>query len=258
MKWKRALSRGIAEIYSLGHLSTPARGLRILLYHAVGTCLDCNRRGLSIAPDLFRRHVTSLKQNQSVMLVPLEPLLTNMSDGTRVALTFDDGYRDTLLIAAPILADLGIPFTVFVVPNYIKSGNSYYLTASQLKELATIPGCAIGSHSMNHLRLVELDQDALRRELKDSRQWLEDMLSQAVSMLAYPHGLASQRVRDAAAGFGYTLGVCSRTGINDKHRDPLMLCRTEILGCDNLRVFNQKLLGGWDWLRFRHRDPASL
>ena len=251
------MSRGIAEIYSRGCSSTPRHGLRILLYHAVGSCIDFDRYGMSITTDLFRHHMTSLKHNKSVTLVPLETSAKDVSDGTRVSLTFDDGYRDTLLTAGPILADLGIPFTVFVVPGYIRSRNSLYLTPAQLREFTAIPGCTVGSHGMNHLRLVELDQDALMRELQDSRQWLEDVLSKAVYMIAYPHGSANRRVRDAAARSGYTLGVCSYTGINDRSRDPLLLCRTEILGCDNLRVFNQKVHGGWDWLWLRFRDPAS-
>jgi peptidoglycan/xylan/chitin deacetylase (PgdA/CDA1 family) len=35
------------------------------------------------------------------------------------ALTFDDGYRDNLTIAAPILASLGLPATFFVVPGLL-------------------------------------------------------------------------------------------------------------------------------------------
>ena len=258
MNWKRFASRSISEIYSLKHYSIPARGLRILLYHSVGPRLECDRYGTSIATELFRCQMATLQHTESVNPVPLNSSLYRGSGKPQVAVTFDDGYRDNLYNAAPILADLGIPFTVFIVPGYVKNSNSYYLTASELKELASIHGCTVGSHGMNHVPLIGLPDGALIRELKDSRRWLEDMLSKPVNLLAYPHGSANQKVRDAAASFGYTVGVCSRSGINQKDRDPLMLCRTEILGCDDLRVFNQKLFGGWDWHRFRHRDPATV
>jgi len=213
---------------------------------------------MSVAPDSFRQQMTSLKQNKAVMVVPLDLTALSMCTGTRVAITFDDGYRDHLMIVAPMLAELGIPFSVFVVPRYIETGHPYYLNVDQLSELSTMAGCTVGSHGMNHVRLVDLDEDALIRELRDSRQWLEDRLSRPVNMLAYPHGSVNQRVRNAAAAVGYTLGVCSHAGINGEERDPLMLCRTEILGCDSLRVFHHKLSGALDWRRLRVKDPASI
>lgn len=253
---KSALVRGIGEVCSLLRRSSPAPGLRILLYHAVGTRLDFDRYGMTVATSALREQMTLLKQNGSVMVVPLDPIALSMSTGTRVAITFDDGYRDHLVTAAPIMAELGIPFTVFIVPGYVEGGSPYYLTVRQLKELAAMPGCTVGSHGMAHVRLAELGEDALVRELRDSRRWLEDRLSRAVNMLAYPHGSANRRVREAAASVGYTLAVCSHHGINTEKRDPLMLCRTEILRGDSLRVFDRKLSGALDWRRFRVRDPV--
>jgi len=94
--------------------------------------------------------------------------------------------------------------------------------------------------------------------LRDSRFWLEDVVGKAVTVIAYPHGAVDQRVCEAAAHAGYTLGVCSQSGINAVGRNPLLLRRTEILAEDGLRVFRQKIEGAWDWHRFRHCDPAGV
>lgn len=256
MKLTRALSRGITEIYSLKHLLAPARGLRILVYHAVGTKLDFDDLGLSMDPGLFGAHMTWLKSHDAFKITSLDLNALNDWKGTQVAVTFDDGYRDNLTVAAPILTELKIPFTVFVVPSYVQSGNPYYLTVSQLKELAAVPGCRIGSHGMNHKALTGLNPTELAAELKDSRRWLEDSLAQPVTMISYPYGLANRAVREAAAEAGYLLGACSRTQTNDASRDPLMLCRTEIVADDGLRSFKKKTSGGWDWHRLRRHDPA--
>jgi peptidoglycan/xylan/chitin deacetylase (PgdA/CDA1 family) len=255
---KRAATRSLMELWSLSHRRCDP-GLRILLYHAVGTPLDGNVPGLTISPELFRVHMAELRRMQEISIVPLEePLFPEAERGkTRVAVTFDDGYLDNLEVAAPILADLKIPFTVFVVPGYAKSGNPIYLTFSQLRELASVPGCRIGSHGMTHLRLAQVDGGAAIRELADSRKWLEDSLGKPVVSVSYPYGSTSGLVRIAAVKVGYKIGACSRTGINGPDRDPLMLCRTEILGIDGPRAFRQKVRGGWDWHRFRHPDPAS-
>lgn len=251
MGWKRVLSRGIAELCAPWRGVLPARGLRILLYHTIGTRVDADTYGMDVCPERFRAHMLALARCASVRVVPLEAGRLGSDDGLQVALTFDDGSRDTLTTAAPLLAELGMPFTVFVVPDYVTSGHPAYLRTDQLQELAALPGCRIGSHSMRHARLTELDGGALRRELSESRRWLEDCVSRPVTALAYPHGSVNQRVMAAAARCGYTIGVCSRAGINRRTGHPLQLRRTEILGRDTPRIFLQKLHGAWDWSGWR-------
>jgi peptidoglycan/xylan/chitin deacetylase (PgdA/CDA1 family) len=61
---------------------------------------------------------------QLATVVPLEPALEALSAGQPlpprpVALTFDDGYRDNLEVAVPLLEDLGFPATFFLVPGLL-------------------------------------------------------------------------------------------------------------------------------------------
>jgi peptidoglycan/xylan/chitin deacetylase (PgdA/CDA1 family) len=57
-------------------------------------------------------------------VVPLDAALVALQEGRRlparaVALTFDDGYRDNLALAAPVLRRLGLPATFFLVPGFL-------------------------------------------------------------------------------------------------------------------------------------------
>jgi len=57
-------------------------------------------------------------------VLPLESALADLTEGRplpprAVALTFDDGYRDNLTVAGPILRDLGLPATCFLVPGLL-------------------------------------------------------------------------------------------------------------------------------------------
>lgn len=256
-RYKRLASRALSEIVSWKNiLSGYKRGLRILLYHAVGTPLLHDSYGIAISPHLFEQHMALLASNREIQVVDVSNGQSEESS-LRVAVTFDDGYRDNLTIAAPILMKYQIPFTVFVTSSYILGReSSYYLSPEELRELAGLPGVTIGSHGVTHVPLATCDDSTLWDELYGSRLWLEDLLGKPVCAISYPHGSVDQRVARAAVKAGYTMGLCSRRDINDTQRDPLLLCRTEIVATDSERVFRQKLYGAWDWNRWLAGNPA--
>jgi peptidoglycan/xylan/chitin deacetylase (PgdA/CDA1 family) len=73
------------------------------------------RRGLEQQLRFLRR---------TANVVALEPALDALGDGRRlppraVAITFDDGYLDTLRVAAPMLERLRLPATCFLVPDLL-------------------------------------------------------------------------------------------------------------------------------------------
>ena len=258
MRLKRVFARAISEICSAGlALRGPRHGLRVLLYHSIGSRLANDFYGISIRPSLFERHIQFLLKFEGAKVAALSEELITDSSALRIAVTFDDGYKDNLYQAAPILVKFQIPFTVFVSTSFIGNGPSEYLTSNELKELAALPGAHIGSHGVSHMPLALCDNATLSRELHDSRSRIEDVIGKAVNAIAYPHGSVDRRVRDAAERAGYSLGFCSRFDINDASRDRLLLCRSEIVAADSERVLRQKLSGAWDWLRWRHRDPVK-
>ncbi len=230
-------------------------GLRVLMYHSVGAAARGDTLGIyGIAPELFAAQMVALA---SAAVVPVS-LDSGMSAGSglRVAVTFDDGYRDNLYRAAPLLQQHRLPFTVFACSGFIGDPSGNFLNAAELRELSALPDVTIGSHGATHVPLTGLDDRALREELSASKRALEDITGRPVNTLSYPHGAVDRRVRDAAAAAGYVIGACSRFDINDAARDPLLLCRTDIHGNDSVRVFRQKLHGDWDWYRWRSSDPA--
>jgi len=258
MRWRRIFTRGVSGTIGLARCAAaPGAGFRVLMYHAVGSAAADDALGIySIAPDLFAQQIAALADYDSASIVGLEEGLS-ATEPLRVAVTFDDGYRDNLYRAAPALQKHGIPFTVFVCTGFMRQDSGNYLTPGELRELAALPGVTIGSHGATHTPLTGLDARALHDELATSKAYLEDVMGRTVTVLSYPHGAVDRRVRDAAAAAGYTIGACSRFGSNGPARDPLLLCRTDVLGIDSVRVFKQKLHGDWDWYRWRSADPAA-
>ncbi len=259
MNLRRLLARTISEtVAGVSWIRPPADGLRVLMYHAIGTAALGDKLGLfSLSPERFRHHMVRLAAWKQGRVVEFDAAALN-GNGCRVAITFDDGYLDNLEVAAPILSELGLPFTVFVTSEFVRSGKAGFLYPSALRDLAALPGAQIGSHGANHVALTQCDQATICNELTSSRHYLEDVLGREVRALAYPYGAVDRRVRDAALAAGYQLGACSLAGINPPERDPLLLARTEVVSFDSDRVFAQKLHGDWDWYRWRTQDPACL
>lgn len=95
----------------------PALGA-VLLYHRIDRALH-DPLLLSVTPQHFREHLKVLAELGEV--VPLDQLIKRRPRSRRFAITFDDGYRDNLSNAAPILAEESAPATVFVVPSVATS-----------------------------------------------------------------------------------------------------------------------------------------
>ena len=250
MSWKHALWRTIASV--VGRPST-SKGLRVLGYHAVGTELPGDPYGLSCRPELFARQMELV--SSGIFGRPVSLGGAKLDASAELCVSFDDGYIDTLATAAPILARLGLPFTVCVTPGLLDSGRPH-LSWPQLKELAAVPGCEIGAHGLTHARLDKLDGAALEKELAQSRRRLEDAIGLPVTVMTWPHGAASRRVADAARAAGFTRGGCSLYGLNDPPRDPLLLKRVEIPAFDDEADFAAKASGRWDWYALRQSDPT--
>lgn len=231
-------------------------GLRVLMYHAIGMPIEGDVHGLyNMAPERFETQMRYLAEHYRHEIVPLDRSAL-AGESPKIALSFDDGYRDNLSVAAPLLVELGIPFSVFICTGAVAQRRAGFLSPEELCELAGLPGVTIGSHGVNHLRLTECDAHALHQELADSKAYLENLLDREIDSLSYPHGAVNRRVRDAAEKAGYRTGASSRFDINQPRRDPLLLCRSDIWADDDLSIFEQKLRGEWDWNRWRSIDPG--
>ncbi|ADZ70364.1 polysaccharide deacetylase family protein [Polymorphum gilvum] len=89
-------------------------------------------RHLEICPD-FLKTVVARVRDQGYRIVPLgeavDLLKTGYGDQRYAVLTFDDGYRDNLTVAHPVLKELGAPFTVFVTSGLIDRSTELWWVA---------------------------------------------------------------------------------------------------------------------------------
>ena len=226
----------------------PPVGQRVLMYHAIGSTAPGDAQGrYSIAPVQFAAQMEHLAASRRRVGVLGGALGQTEAD---VVITFDDGYRDNLTQAYPVLKRLGLAFTIFAATGLVRSGAPLYLNSTDLRTLAADPLVTIGAHGDSHTRLTTLAGNALHEELSSSKKWLEDATGQAVTAMSYPHGAVDARVREAVRAAGYSVACCSEFGLNNAGRDRLVLARTDIWNTDNPDIFKAKLAGEWDWMRF--------
>lgn len=105
------------------------RKIRVLAYHGVDSLRDAvvNWDDLQVEPRVFRAHLGELRRHYNV--VPLRQVVDALAGGERlpdnaVAITFDDGYRNNLTLAAPILKEYGFPATFFITTGFLEGTTS--------------------------------------------------------------------------------------------------------------------------------------
>lgn len=228
-------------------------GVRILGYHRVADDGDV----LAVRRDDFRRQMESVLAcgARVVPLDALPALLSARVDGLHVCVTFDDGYRDTLDHAAPILRELEIPATVFLPTAMVDGRMTYYwyrgvpppaLDWDGVAELVADGWIDVQSHSCTHPRLPALDDQQAFEELARSKQDIEHRLGRPVSAFSYPAGLYGRREAQLVLDTGYRSAVTCRPGINQAGADLTQLLRTLVSWSDDLDRFAVKLAGRLD------------
>lgn len=193
----------------------------VLAYHAV----HAPQPGVDAAdvispPEALERDLVALR-DAGYRFITVDELVSETRGGapaSRTAIvTFDDGWRDSLTVAAPMLRDLGIRGTFFVCPGLWggyepRMGDAgRVLTEDEARQLHEA-GMELGAHSMTHPDLRRIDDSALARELNDSRRAVEAITGRPCRALAYPFGVSDDRVRRAASDAGFAIAFSYAPG----------------------------------------------
>ena len=172
----------------------------ILTYHSI----DGSGSVLSTSPRLFQEQMQWLASSG----IPVVPLVDVRSAPGSIALTFDDGFRNFLTEAVPVLERLRLPATLFVVSGFCGRTNGWrqsirvpewpLLDWAELREVRA-RGIALGAHGVTHASLPALSELAVMAELEGSRSAIQDHVGAPVDAFAYPYGATNPLVRGLAA-----------------------------------------------------------
>lgn len=213
----------------------------ILMYHQVDAepPKGSPMRGLVVSPGTFSRQMAALNALGYVgkSMGDLLPYLKGERHGKVFGITFDDGYENNLRCAMPILKRYGFTATCYVVANLVGQKNSWDMARGVIQvplmneqelQAWVDGGQEVGSHTLTHANLEEMDETGQAIEIGRSREQLEALVKQkdGVRHFCYPYGglntTAVQKVK--AAGY-LTATTTVRGRVIPGQSDDLLLPR---------------------------------
>lgn len=222
---------------------------RVLCYHSVGT----RSWGVNdVHPRRFRRQLESALESGR-RFVPAQAIAAGNGQPGDIAITFDDGLRSVAANAAPVLKDLGIPWTMFVVTDWADGRHEFddvLMTWGELEKLAE-DGATLASHSVSHAAFSYLTPVEVAHELAASRDMLHRRLGIDTREFAIPLGLSKdwpEGAQETAKRIGYEAVYAQAESARAIGTVP----RTFIGRFDTDRVFKAAINGAFDdWEEFR-------
>jgi len=231
----------------------------VLMYHRVGAASNDWEAKYCVATERFSAHMNVLRDAGMRPCGIAEFVAWMQGHQTLPSgsflLTFDDGFLSVYEHAAPVLAELGWPATVFLVTALIgkrdvwcekenPSGKSYPLLGQAEIEAMRGQGFSFHSHSRTHADLSALPDDLLRMELGGSRTELEGLLGGPSPYVAYPYGLFNDRVLQIAQEVGYEAGFSVQPGFNRPGQSLMEIRRLDVFGTDTAANLLRKVKFG--------------
>jgi peptidoglycan/xylan/chitin deacetylase (PgdA/CDA1 family) len=257
-QWRKARSTNLrghlretvrtSVLFGLSLLTSPRKGsgwLRFPYYHHV---FDDERRG-------FERQLRHMRDWGD--FVPLDEAADIIGEDRALTerlfcISFDDGFKNCLTNALPILKALDCPAAFFIQTDPIGLDperhsdqlNSFYrhagypgpvelLNWENCRAMLTA-GMTIGSHTISHANLGSLDESAALEELTGSKAVIERKLGIRCHHFACPWGIPGVHFRiDRDPGLairaGYTTFLINARGLNRPGDNPLCIRRDHLL-----------------------------
>lgn len=224
---------------------------RVFVYHTICEPVEALPSDIDLSVRYFEQHLKWLSR-RSGQVVDLYTLISNAGERDLYSITFDDGFRDNLTVALPLLEEYGLPMTVFPVAGFI--GKENYLSKNELADLAGHPLVTIGSHGMTHRHFSRMTRDEAKDELSVSKSFLEEITGKPVDLFAYPFGDCDQTAEELAEETGYKAAWSVWNGTNSRYSQ----WRIPIGRHDNLVRFMAKASSAYFPIKKFLRPPEVL
>ncbi|MDM7323066.1 MAG: polysaccharide deacetylase family protein [Gammaproteobacteria bacterium] len=233
----------------------------ILMYHQIDNppARGTPMRGLVVSPRRFAAQMRLLSRMgyRGLSMSELVPYLNGERQGKVVGITFDDGYRNTLEHALPILKAEGFTATCYAVSRKLGGFNDWdaalgvpqkpLMTAAELAAWVAA-GMEVGAHTRHHVDLSALPDEEAQTEIRQSRSELERVIQAPVRHFCYPYGRFRPEHVNMVRTAGFATAVTVRRGRVTEADDLFQLSRVLVAQATHLAQFALKL-----WTNYEDR-----
>ena len=213
----------------------------VLNFHGIGTPkrpLDDGEEPYWISADFFSGIMAHIASKSSAL---------------RPEITFDDGNKSDIEIAAPILKRHGLTAEFFVLAGRLDSPGS--LSRADVKQLQA-DGMRIGSHGYDHVDWKKLDAAGQKREWVDARQAIEQVTGTIIDCAAIPFGSYDGKVVTGLRAQKYRRIATSDRGL--ANRDSPVIPRTSVKGAMQMADIEKILTDDFSFAVKARRQVGNL
>ncbi len=216
----------------------------VLMYHKVPEQELQTQHKIFVTRDNFKKHLEYFKSKGFTALTFSELALYRKGDISfksfprkPLVLTFDDGYRDNLVNASPLLKEFGFKAQLFLLADKNINHNSWDVGSNEpaheiisgSERLAWKDSAfEIGSHGFSHQKLTSLNEADALKELTESKHALEDEFKQQMNVFAFTYGISTENSRELARKAGYDYAVNTDSGGLLLEEDPYAIFRVNM------------------------------
>ena len=211
-----------------------------------------------------RQHRSRFARQMDLLVRWAKPVAANRTEVCQpgekcVAITFDDGLDSIVENALPELQRRKIPATMFIV---VQSLGRYPIwmpappdslhgeRVISLEQLRKLPSdlVTIGSHSLTHPNLCDLDAAEARTEIRNSRTELSEILGKDVLLFSFPYGAFNETLVRFCRDAGYERVFTTLPNPALIVPGEFILGRVAVEPTDWLLEFRLKIAGAYRWL----------
>ena len=230
----------------------------ILMYHSIELMPKSTiMRSLHVPPANFKFQMWLLKilGYRGMSIRELQPYLDGKKNGKVVGITFDDGYKNILLNAAPILKKYNFSATCYIVSDSVGTSNTWDLSngitqrplmnKTEIKSWLEM-GMDIGAHTKTHADLTAISKLEAQKEIIDCKNDLEKIYKIKVTDFCYPFGRINDSVCNMTKDSGYLSATSMKRGRVNSKSNRFILPRIPINHRTLPHLFLAKILSKYE------------
>ncbi len=218
----------------------------VLIYHQVGGGTDSS---VDLPVAQFRAQLEHLRAHHRVWSLP--EAVDALARGERpvgVAITFDDGATDFADHAAPLMAELELPSTLYLVTSAPGAGVLPWgvpaLSWAAVRDVVADGLVTVGSHTHDHRLLHRITASQVADQLDQSIDHIATEVGAPPQHFAYPKAVPGNRAARAAVAARFRSAALAGHWENTGPKHLQRLGRVPVTRGDDLAMFAAKARGG--------------